>query len=216
MARFLRQYYPYFPIIGLGLYLFVFSIAANQYPGGSINRPEEIGYSFFNNFLCDVMNPYVHGDKINEARTIAITSHLILSLTMICFFYILPELFPRKNNNTRMIRFFGMLTMTVFALMITEFHDLIVSVTAILGTIALIPFFIELCHYPDRRLIFLAYLCFGLSIIVYFIFVTKIGFYYLPFLQKITFIIDAIWVIWVSLIVYQKNQVVDALQASFD
>ena len=105
-----------------------------------------------------------------------------------------------------MIRFFGILTMTVFVFMSTPYHDLIVTLTGILGTIALIPFFIELRHYTGKGFKQLAYLCFILSILVYFIFETKIGFYYLPFLQKITFIFDAWWVIWVSLIVFQKNQ----------
>ncbi len=182
MSKYIQKYYPYFPIVGMGLYLIVFTIAAMDYPGGSENVPNDVGYSFFHNFLCDVMNPITQGGKVNPARPLAIFSHLVLSFTMISFFYLLPEIFLNKNTNTRLIRRFGMLTMTVFIFMFTIYHDMIVTATGVLGTIALVPFFIELYRYPNKALKQLAYLCYLLSIIVFFIFETKIGFYYLPFL----------------------------------
>ncbi|NBW34670.1 MAG: hypothetical protein EBR30_06545 [Cytophagia bacterium] len=206
MLRFFKNYYPYFPIAGFALYLIVFTLAALQYPGGSFNLPKATGYSFFHNFLCDVMDPVTKGGVFNPARMLAVVSHIILSLTMISFFYMLPEIFENRNRNFFMIRYFGMFTMTVFMLMATSYHDLIVTFTGVLGTLALIPFFIELRNYTDKRLIQLASLCFFMSIVVFFIFETKIGFYYLPFLQKITFVLDAWWVIWVSLIVMRKRK----------
>ena len=90
--------------------------------------------------------------------------------------------------------------------MYTEYHDLIVTITGVLGVIALIPFFIELQNFKNKGLKLLAYLCYALSIIVFFIFETKIGLYYLPFLQKITFVLDAYWVIWSCIIVINKNK----------
>ncbi len=99
-----------------------------------------------------------------------------------------------------------MLTMTVFIFMYTPYHDQIVTATGVQGTIALIPFFLELRQYEGKSLKQLAFMCYALSVVVFFIFETKYGFYYLPFLQKITFALDAWWVIWVSLIVLQKNK----------
>lgn len=190
----------------MGLYLIVFTITATQYEGGSINVPEGSGYSFFHNFLCDVTASSIHGGEVNTARDLGIVAHLLLSFTMISFFYLLPEIFSVRNRNTQLVRSFGMLTMTVFILMFTRHHDLIVTITGILGSVALLPFFIEMHKQPASGLKRLAYLCYALSIVVFFIFQTKWGFYYLPLLQKIAFVIDAWWVIWVSLIVWRKNQ----------
>ena len=201
-----KKYLPYFPIFGLGLYIVAFAFAASTYPGGSINQPHANGYSFYHNFLCDTMNPITQSGIINNARFLAIISHLILSFTMITFFYILPKIFNVKNRNTILIASFGIASMTVFIFMYTEYHDLIVTITGILGTIALIPFFIELQNFKNKGLKQLAYLCYALSIIVFFIFETKIGFYYLPFIQKITFGLDASWVVWSCLIVIHKNK----------
>ena len=208
----IRKAIPYIPIYGMGIYLIVFTIAALAYPGGSFNHPNASGYSFFHNFLCDAMLPVSPGGAHNPARAMAVISHLVLSITMITFFYILPEIFPVKNYRTQMIRWFGVLTMTVFIFMYTPFHDHIVTATGILGTFALIPFFMELHRYPGKPLKNLAYLCYALSIIVFFIFQTKIGYYYLPFLQKITFVVDAWWVIWVSMIVIRKRLVAFKVQ----
>lgn len=211
MRDWLKMYVPYFPVVGMGVYLVIFTIAAMDYPGGSENVPNAEGYSFFHNFLCDVMNPVTQGGVHNDARPLAIVSHLVLSFTMISFFYILPEIFDRNNRNTRIMRWVGMLTMTVFIFMYTSYHDAIVTATGVLGTIALIPFFIELVKFDNKRLRQLAYLCYLLSIIVFFIFETRIGYYYLPFLQKITFVFDAWWVIWVCFIVMKKNRQEDKL-----
>ncbi len=195
----------------MGIYVIVFTIAALDYPGGSENNPDTEGYSFFHNFLCDVMLTTTPGGISNPAVLLATISHFILSATMITFFFILPEIFDWSNKNTKTVRYAGMLTMTVFIFMYTALHDHIVTLTGILGTAALIPFFIEMRKYRNGALKYLAYLCFLLSIIVFFIFETKIGIYYLPFLQKITFFFDAWWVIWVSLIVWQKKSTMNNL-----
>lgn len=205
MRQFLNRNYPWIPIIGMALYLIVFFFAALQFPGGSFNYPEAQGYSFFHNFLCDVMDPVTKGGVVNPIRMLAIVSHLVLSVTMISFFYLLPEIFQRRNLNLTVVRYAGMVTMFVFIFMYTRYHDVIVTLTGILGTIALVPFFIELRDYSNRGLKLLAWVCFSFSIIVFIIFETKFGFYYLPSLQKLTFILDAWWVIWVSLLVMRNN-----------
>lgn len=206
MKKIETKYLPYFPIFGLGLYIIVFTFAASLYPGGSINQPNANGYSFYHNLLCDAMDPITQSGIINNARFMAVISHLILSFTMISFFYILPKIFPVKNRNTKLIAYFGIASMIVFIFMYTEYHDLLVTITGVLGTIAMIPFFIELRHFKNKGLKQIAYLCFSLSIIVFLIFETKIGFYYLPIVQKITFAVDSCWVIWSCLIVINKNK----------
>jgi hypothetical protein len=183
-------------------------VAALQYPGGSANDPNYQGYSVFNNFLCDLMHPITESGAINPARPMAILAHMVLSLTMVCFFYILPETLDIESKNASLIRWFGMITMSVFFFMYTQYHDLIVIFTGLFGTIALVPFFIELGKHSMRGITIISYTCLALSIIVYISYNTKIGIYYLPFIQKITFAFDAAWVIWVSLIVMKKRQVV--------
>ncbi len=206
MLQVIKNQYPYFPIIGLMGFLLFFVIATTKYPGGSVNDMASEGYSHFHNFICDLMSLNLEKGTVNDARPIAIVAHLLLSFSLISFFYILPEIFTVQNTNTRIVRFLGMLTMTIFIFMFTDYHDLVVTITGVLCTISLAPFFFELINYENRRLKALAYLCFSLSMLLFLSYETKIGFYYTPFLQKITFVFDSIWIVWISLIVASKRQ----------
>lgn len=208
MKNFKTKYLPYFPIVGLALYTILFTYAATFYPGGSTNHPDEKGYSFFHNLLCDAMDPITKGGMKNDARFLATIAHFILSATMICFFYLLPKVFPVKNLNTKLTAWFGMATMTVFVLMSTKYHDATVLLTGIFGTIAMIPFFIELHRYKNKGYKEIVIFSFAMSIVCFLIFETKIGIYYLPILQKFTFGLDSIWVIWTCLLVLKKNKTV--------
>lgn len=202
------SYLPYFPMIGLAVYVIVFIYAASLYPGGSLYHADATEYSYFHNLLCDAMDKVTQTGKVNDGRFMAVVSHLILSFTMIAFFLVLPGVFDWKNRNIKMIRYFGVLSMAVFAFMFTDYHDLVVTITGIIGTIAMIPFFIELRRLPDLGFKTISFLCFGLSIIVFLMFETKIGFYYLPLIQKIAFVVDAIWVYWVCIMVIKKDRIV--------
>ena len=207
MLNLIKEKYPYFPIIGLTGFLFFFVIATTLYPGGSVNEIASEGYSYFHNFICDLMSLNLPEGATNSARPLAIVAHLMLSFAMISFFYILPEIFSTQNWKTRSSRAIGMFTMTIFIFMFTDYHDLVVTLTGVFGCLALIPFFLELVNYENKLLKALAYTCLILSVIVFISYETKLGFYYTPILQKITFVFDSIWVVWVSFIVASKNQV---------
>lgn len=202
------KYIPYFPIIGLAIYLVLFVLAAFQYPGGSYNEPTNIsGYSFFHNFLCDTMNPITESGQINTARPLAISAHLTLSFIMISFFFILPKIFSEQNKNTKYIGLFGMLSMVLFIFMFTEYHDLFVITTAVFGSLAFIALIRELKTYDNKNFKILTYFVFAISVIVFITYQTKIGFYYTPILQKTAFFIDATIVVWTALLVIKKNKV---------
>ena len=192
-------------MIGLVIYVVVFVYAASLYSGGSLYHMDSTDYSYFHNLLCDTMDVVTPNGLVNEGRSMAVIAHLILGVTMISFFLVLPRVFETQNRNTKMVAFFGVLSMTVFLFMFTQYHDLIVTITGIIGTMAMIPFFIELQRRKGIDFKVISYLCFAMSIIVYLMFETKIGYFYLPLIQKIAFVIDAIWVFWVCIIVIKKD-----------
>lgn len=207
MLKLIKKRYPYFPILGIGAYLLFFVIATTQYPGGSIHNIAADSYSYFHNFLCDLMHNFTEDGAVNHARPIAVIAHWMLSFAMISFFYVLPEIFSYKNRNTLLMQVFGIITMTIFIFMYTDYHDQVVTLVGIFGTIALIPFFMEVLKHEVKGFRILSYCCIALSLIVYFSWETRIGFYYLPALQKVTFLVDTWWVVWVSLMVAQKHRI---------
>lgn len=207
MIELIKTKYPYFPIFGISGFLIFFVISTTLYPGGSVNEMASVGYSHFHNFICDLMSLNLPEGTVNDARPVAIVAHFMLSFAMISFFYILPEIFKKQNRNTRIIRTSGMLSMVIFIFLFTDYHDLVVTISGVLTIFTFIPFFLELIDYEHKGLKALATICFILSLMMFLSYETKIGFYYAPFLQKITFLFDSAWIIWVSLIVASKRQV---------
>jgi hypothetical protein len=97
--------------------------------------------------------------------------------------------------------------MAIFTFMYQEsLHDLVVTLTGIVGSMAFVPIFIELVKYKNKAFKTLTYIVFVMSIALYLGFETKVGIYYMPFLQKFVFIVDATLVIWTALIVIRKNK----------
>lgn len=190
------------------VYLILFVTAASFYPGGSDNLPlSQNGYSFFHNFLCDTNNEFTHSGIRNTGQSIAVLAHLVLSFTMMSFFYVLPGIFSHQNRNTKLIRLFGVLAMAIFTFMYQEdLHDLVVTLTGVFGSMAFVPIFIELVKYKNKPFKALNYLVYAMSLTLYLGFETKVGIYYMPFLQKFVFMIDATLVVWTGLILIRKNK----------
>lgn len=200
----------YFPVIGMSVYLIMFTTAASMYPGGSENiQTATNGYSFFHNFLCDTNNEFTHSGLKNNGKTLANLAHIVLSFTMISFFYIMPNIFNHSNRNTKLIKILGVLSMAIFTFMYQEeLHDLVVTLVGIFASMAFLPIFIELVKYKNKPFKILTYIVFIMSLALYLGFETKVGIYYMPFLQKFVFMVDATLVYWTAFIVIRKNKII--------
>ena len=189
-------------------YLIMFSTAAIMYPGGSDNVPTaQEGYSFFHNFLCDTNNEYTYSGLKNNGKLLANLAHIVLSFTMMSFFYVMPNIFERRNRNTKLIKILGVLSMVIFTFMYQEeLHDLVVTLVGIFASMAFVPIFIELVKFKNKPFKTLTYIVFVMSICLYLGFETKVGIYYMPFLQKFVFLVDATLVIWTSLLLIQRDR----------
>jgi hypothetical protein len=163
-------------------------------------------YSYSNNLFCDLMLDNSDSDLFQKIRITAKVGHVILAIGMISFFYIIPHIFNDQNRNITITKYAGMLSMTMFIFLSTQMHDTFVTITGILGLIALIPLFLE--YYKNRDYLglhsYYGMFCVCLSLIVFFIFETKYLIDYLPPIQIISFILDSIWVFWVSYLVGKR------------
>jgi hypothetical protein len=214
MKNNIYRYLNYLPIAGLILFCFFYAYAAFIFPGGSYTKPNAQQYSFFHNLICDTMDVITINGTPNNARSVAVISHVILSISVGLFYLILPKIFTTKSFATKFISIGGMITMTVFAFMFTDFHDEIVVLTAVLGSITMVPFFFKLNELKQVNYRMFAYFGFSLSILVFVMFILNMGLFYLPFIQKIAFISDAIWVIWTCLIVSKNTKQIVVLEKS--
>jgi RsiW-degrading membrane proteinase PrsW (M82 family) len=156
--------------------------------------------------LCDTNNEFTHSGLKNNGKVLANLAHIVLSLTMMSFFYVMPNIFNHSNRNTKLIKILGALAMAIFTFMYQEeLHDLVVTLVGVFASMAFLPIFIELVKYKNRPFKILTYIVFIMSLALYLGFETKVGIYYMPFLQKFVFMVDATLVYWTAIIVIRKN-----------
>jgi len=200
MIEFIKSKLHYLPLIGIVSYVVLYTIADRFYAGGAEQ------FTFTGNLLCDMMGEESDKGFLNDARYIAITGHVLLSIGMITFFYLLPRIFSVSNLNTTLFQAIGMLSMITFIFLSTNRHDFFVTVTGSLGVLALIPLSLEYIKLDSFYQSGFSLLCIACSLIVFFSYETKMGLEYLPAFQKVVFGLDTIWVLWVCLQVRSQQK----------
>ena len=180
---------------GIGIYFLLFLAAAFMFPGGSAFDACQSGFSFFHNYWCDLMGSVCEIGVKNDARPLAVTGHLIMSGTMMIVFYVMPFLFEKQNRNARLTRFFGFLAMAAMMFVFTDLHDRVIIFVALSGTVALLPFFMELEKSNHLFLRRYAYFCFVCCVVIFTVYETGFLIYWLPLLQKVVLLICVGWIL---------------------
>ncbi len=183
---------------GIILYFLLFFIAAYLYPGGSQFDPEAIGYSWQHNYWCNLDNPIAFNGQLNTARPFAVSATIILCFTLAIFFYNFAHQINISQSWKSLIKFAGISSMLIALFIMTDYHDEATLVATIFAFIALIGLVRGLILNRFSNLLYFGLFCIILMAVNNFIYYTKLGIYYLPLLQKITFFIVLFWVLMVN------------------
>jgi len=90
---------------------------------------------------------------------------------------------------------FGGIGGMLSAIALIIYHP-ILMLCGILGTICLLGVFLELKRLQWKGILFFGMGIFILGLVNYFIYYTKIGLVALPLLQKISFMLFFVWILW--------------------
>jgi hypothetical protein len=193
------------PIFGTILFVVLYVVATLFYPGGSQVDKNSIGFSWTNNYWCNLLNKKAINGQHNPAKPIAMTAMFVLCLTVTFFWF----LFPRQINIGKFAKFAiqisGTLAMTIALFLFTNIdHDLIINIASFFGLIATFGTFIGLYKTKWYGLFvfgLLNLLIIGLNNYVYY---KKGLIIYLPIIQKISFATFLVWVCSVDINLYRK------------
>ena len=202
--RVLKTHLLLVPFIGMGLFLILYFIAAFYYPGGSYADPDQIGFSFLDNYLCDLLDNYAINGNENNARVPSRIAFGFLCFTLIFIWYHIPRLFKKRNFNHRLIRVCGILSMLIAMFIASGTHDTIIYMAGIVGIVAFMVTFMELFNEGHYKLLIMGLCCLVLILINYVIYETGINRNILPVIQKITFIIGISWFLLLMVSIYKK------------
>ncbi len=192
------------PILGLLLFVFLYILAAFEYPGGSWVMPQQIGFSFRNNYLCDLLDEFAINGELNTARYIARTSLGVLCVSLIILWYYLPSLFKGKNFNINIMWLSGIAALVTTSFLSSGTHDRTVHIAGFFAVVAFLTCFVELLRARHIKLLVFGVACLIIFLVNYYIYETGSYLRLLPLIQKITFVSFIIWFVTLDLFYYRK------------
>jgi hypothetical protein len=182
-----------FPLYGIGLFVFLYILAASLYPGGSYTDKTTKGFSWSHNYWCELMAPHAQNGVINSARPVAITAMFVLAAGLSIFWYQASGLFVNKNMGHWIIRYPGIFSMLSVLLLFAGPHDMVINISGLSGVIAMCGVMAGLYTNKWYRLFGLGFFCLLLCLINNYIYYGNHFMYYLPVIQKISFIFFLLW-----------------------
>lgn len=192
------------PLVGIGLFVLFYTLSALNYPGGSWNFSNQTGFSFWHNYLCDLLDDYAINGEVNSARFFARIALGVLCASLILIWLSLPKLFTIKSFNLTIMRLAGLLSIIVTLFLASGTHDFILRIAGIFGAIAIITCLVELYKIKYDKLLMLGVFCLLVFLANYFIYETNYYIKILPVLQKLTFISFIVWFVFLDIQVYRK------------
>jgi len=181
------------PIIGMVCFVILYLIAALVYPGGSAAKPGQSGFSFWNNYLCDLLDEIAINGTLNTSRLYARLALAVLCASLMLLWFYLPKLFVKKTTNQYIMWFSGLLAFLVVFFMAGNSHDLIVRIAGVFGVIAFFSCSLELLRAGYHSLGVLGLICLLIFMINYYIYETGAYIDLLPTIQKVTFVTCFLW-----------------------
>ncbi|MCK5442718.1 MAG: hypothetical protein KAJ23_12585 [Maribacter sp.] len=192
------------PLGGMGLFMALYLLAALTYPGGSWIVPGQNGFSFWNNYLCDLLDHNAINGELNSARHFARASLGVLCTSLLLLWYNLPHMFSSRSGNQTLMWFTGILSLITTLFLTSETHDITIHIAGAFGIIALITCIIELRKAGHNKLFLLGVLCLLVFLTNYYIYETEFFIESLSVIQKITFVLFISWFICLDVALYRK------------
>lgn len=204
LSRFKSPFILLIPIFGMVLFILLYIIAAIFYPGGNWSNLNHQGFSFWNNYLCDLLDYYAVNGEVNSARFLARSALVTLCISLIIFWCYLPRLFLKKNINSIIMKTFGIMALVASLFLASGTHDIVIRIAGVFGVIAFIAAFIELFKNHFYKLLVFGVYCLIIFLINYYIYETGSYLKVLPVFQKITFLSFIFWFGFLDMALYRK------------
>jgi hypothetical protein len=199
----IKQFWTLIPLFGTVLFAALYFIASLYYPGGSQFDKNTVGFSWANNYWCNLLNDHAINGQLNSAQPIALTAMLILCFSLTFFWLLFPKYTLLGNYGKLTIQIFGTLAMTSGILLFTDLnHDLITNLASLFGLIAMTGTLFGL-HKDGWKMLYY----FGLFNLILvgvnnYLYYNKDLIMYLPLVQKITFATFLIWICCINIKIY--------------
>ncbi len=180
------------PVIFAAIYFILYLIAAYLYPGGNDYDKNCIGFSWMHNYWCDLTGDFAKNGQYNDSRNIAIAALFCAALSLGSIWYSLTSILG-NDREMQTAKWTGIFSVLFGTTVFTSFHPYSIFLGGFFSFVA-ITFLLKkllsqklLLHYYTG-LFTLLFMC-----VNYYIYTTERGIYWLPVLQKFTFLVVFGW-----------------------
>jgi len=177
----------------------LYGYSSTLYPGGSEADLNHLGFDWANNYWCNLMNELAMNGEVNPARPFAISAMMILCLSILVFFIQFARRMATNLFWKKIIPIFGIISMIFAALISTQYHDSMISLSSAFGAIAVLGVIIELYKSSLQLFKFSGAICILLLLLNNIIYYSEFQLEYLPIIQKVTFVIVLSWIVGLNL-----------------
>jgi len=194
-------------LVNAGILIFVclYYAATFFYPGGSQADTYSIGFSWSDNYWCNLLDAKAINGANNNARPLAIAAMLLLCMTLAVFWYWFPELARLGKIRIQIIRYAGLAAMTTALFLFAGPHDLVINTASLFGLVSVIGTIVGLNQLKWKNLFTMGILNLGLIAVNNICYYNKGLLPYLPTVQKITFILFLLWISLISISLSKSN-----------
>jgi len=195
------------PIFGTLIFIGLYVMAAQLYPGGSQVDKGAVGFSWVNNYWCNLLNENAINGQPNPAKPVAITGMFVLCLTLLSFWFLFTKYITRSKKLKLIIRVSGTISMIIACFLFTTFnHDLITNLASLFGLIATVGTFIGLYKVRWYGLLAFGLLNILLVALNNYVYYSRGLIIFLPVIQKISFVAFLFWLCCIDLKLYARER----------
>lgn len=138
-------------LFGIAAFLALYFRAAALYPGGTRFDHSARGYQPLANYWCDLLDRVSYNGAVNVGRPAALAATIVLPLSFIALWVQVPRLFPAARAAGAVVRILGPVSMLLAALVFTRWHDMMINLGALTGSVAFAVAMVALArarHWP--------------------------------------------------------------------
>jgi len=182
------------PITGMVLFACLFIFSSTLYPGGSQADLQSVGFDWVHNYWCNLMNDTGMNGQMNPARPFAIVAMTVLCFSLMVFFIQFSNSFAKSAFWKPTIKISGVISMSLAALIFTDYHDLMTILSSIFGLVVVIGIIWEVYKSKLSGFKLTGGFCILLLGVNNYIYYSEHFLELLPLIQKITFAIVLGWI----------------------
>lgn len=193
------------PLYGIGIFILLYLIAAYLYPGGSQADQFSKGFSWLNNYWCDLLHDKAKNGMKNQAKPFAIVAMVVLCVSLSAFWSAIPYHLSSKKSTQLAIQCTGIASMVIALFLFTSYHDMVINISSALALVSMI-ITLQLLFKKRMFLLFATgVFCLLLCALNNYVYYTAHLIVYLPVVQKISFLTFLLWFWLVARKGYKKE-----------